>query len=129
MSAKLPMLEPADSAEALAFAGEQLLDQGALDVSSIPLTMKKGRAGIAFTVLCRPRDEERLAQAMLRQTSTNGVRSRCCRKYILSPSIRTVDTAYGPVRLKCASGEGVYREKPEYEDVAAAARRAAPKAG
>ena len=61
---------------------------------------------------------------MLRQTSTNGVRSRCCRKYILSPSIRTVDTAYGPVRLKCASGEGVYREKPEYEDVAAAARRA-----
>ena len=112
------------TAEALAFAGEQLLDQGALDVSSIPLTMKKGRAGIAFTVLCRPRDEERLAQAMLRQTSTNGVRSRCCRKYILSPSIRTVDTAYGPVRLKCASGEGVYREKPEYEDVAAAARRA-----
>ena len=73
------------TAEALAFAGEQLLDQGALDVSSIPLTMKKGRAGIA---------------------------------------IRTVDTAYGPVRLKCASGEGVYREKPEYEDVAAAARRA-----
>lgn len=57
------------TAEALAFAGEQLLDQGALDVSSIPLTMKKGRAGIAFTVLCRPRDEERLAQAMLRQTA------------------------------------------------------------
>lgn len=111
------------TAEALAFAGERLLEQGALDISYAPLTMKKGRPGVSFTVLCRPADEERMAQAILLETSTNGVRARHCNRYILTPSTRTVDTAYGPIRIKCAEGAGIHREKPEYEDVAAAARR------
>ena len=112
------------TAEALAFAGERLLEQGALDISCTPLTMKKGRAGVSFTVLCKPKDEERLAHAILRETNTNGVRSRRCGKYILTPSVKTVETAYGPIRIKCADGEGIHREKPEYDDVAAAARDA-----
>ena len=112
------------TAEALAFAGEQLLAQGALDVSAAPLTMKKGRTGVSFTVLCKPKDEERIAHAILRETNTNGVRSRRCRKFILTPSVKTVDTAYGPMRIKCADGEDIHREKPEYDDVAAAAKAA-----
>lgn len=111
------------TAEALAFAGERLLDLGALDISAAPLTMKKGRLGVAFTVLCSPKDEERMAQAILRETTTNGVRSRRCRKYILLPSLRTVDTPYGPIRVKCADRGELRHEKPEYEDVAAAARK------
>lgn len=62
------------TAEALAFAGEQLLAQGALDVSASPLTMKKGRAGVNYTVLCKPQDETHIANAILRETTTNGVR-------------------------------------------------------
>lgn len=112
------------TAEALAFAGEQLLAQGALDISCAPLTMKKGRAGASFTVLCKPRDEGRIAHAILRETTTNGVRTRRCGKYILTPSVKTVETAYGPIRVKCADGEGIHRKKPEYEDVASAARTA-----
>ena len=112
------------TAEALAFAGERLLAQGALDISCAPLTMKKGRPGVSFTVLCKPMDEERLAHAILRETSTNGVRSRRCGKYILTPSVKTVETAYGPIRVKRADGEGIHRKKPEYDDVAAAARAA-----
>ena len=113
-----------DMKEALAFAGEQLLAQGALDISCAPLTMKKGRAGVSFTVLCKPRDEGRIAHAILRETTTNGVRTRRCGKYILTPSVKTVETAYGPIRVKCADGEGIHRKKPEYEDVASAARTA-----
>ena len=112
------------SAEALAFAGEQLLDQGALDISYTPMTMKKGRPGVAFTVLCNAEDEERLAAAVLRETRTNGVRSRRCRKYILLPSIQTMDTTYGPIRVKCADSADLHHRKPEYGDVAAAARKA-----
>lgn len=111
------------TAEALAFASERLMEQGALDISSAPLTMKKGRAGVAFTVLCKAAHEERMAQAILRETSTNGVRSRRCRKFILTPSIKTSDTSYGPVRIKCADGFGIHREKPEYEDVASVAEK------
>ena len=112
------------TAEALAFAGEQLLAQGALDVSASPLTMKKGRAGVNYTVLCKPQDETRIANAILRETTTNGVRATRCAKYILRPSIRTVDTSYGPVRIKCADSGDIHHEKPEYDDVAAAARTA-----
>ena len=110
------------TAEALAFAGEQLMAQGALDVSVIPMTMKKGRAGIRYTVLCKPKDEERMAAAILRETTTNGVRAARCAKYILRPSIRTADTSYGSVRIKCADSGNIHHEKPEYDDVANIAR-------
>lgn len=112
------------TAEALAFAGEQLLAQGALDVSASPLTMKKGRAGVSYTVLCKPQDETRIANAILRETTTNGVRATRCAKYILRPSIRTANTSYGPIRIKCADSGDIHHEKPEYEDVAAAAKTA-----
>ena len=110
------------TAEALTFAGERLLDAGALDVSTAPITMKKGRAAWALTVLCRPADEERLAKAVLRETSTLGVRVRRCERYVLSPSVRTVETAYGPMSVKVGRGFGIRREKPEYRDVARVAR-------
>lgn len=112
------------TAEALAFAGERLIAQGALDVSTAPLTMKKGRSGVSFTVLCKLRDEERIARAVLRETSTSGVRSRRCKKYILAPSVQRMETVFGPIRVKCADGYGIHRRKPEYEDVAEAAREA-----
>ncbi len=110
------------TAEALAFVGERMMELGALDVSSAPIVMKKGRLGAAFTVLCKAKDEERLAQAILRETTTNGVRSRYCKKYILAPSVRTVETEYGPMKVKVAQGEGICRQKAEYEDAARVAR-------
>lgn len=111
------------TAEALAFSGERLMNIGALDVSYAPITMKKGRAGIAFTVLCRPADEARIAEAVLRETNTNGVRVRRCGKYILRPTLRMIETPYGQMQVKCAGDGRIYREKPEYESVAAAARK------
>ena len=64
-----------------------------------------------------------MAQAILRETTTNGVRSRRCRKYILLPSCKTIDTPYGPIRVKHADRGDLLHEKPEYDDVAAAARK------
>ena len=110
------------TAEALAFAGEQLMAQGALDVSVIPMTMKKGRSGIRYTVLCKPENEADMANAILRETTTNGVRVSRCTKYLLSSSVRTVDTSYGPIRIKCADSSDIHHKKPEYDDVATAAK-------
>ena len=97
---------------------------GALDVSTAPITMKKGRPAAALTVLCRPADEERVARAILLETSTQGVRVHPCRRWTLTPSMRQVETPYGPINLKTAAGWGVEKCKPEYADVAAAAERA-----
>jgi uncharacterized protein (DUF111 family) len=44
-------------------------------------------------------------------------------RYILERTIETVETAYGPVRVKTACGFGVQRRKAEYDDVAALAEQ------
>ena len=108
--------------EALAFAAEQLLAAGALDVYTIPGVMKKGRPGHVLTVLCQVGKEKELAQAVLRHTTTNGLRVRRCEKYFLVPGKTTAQTPWGPVGIKTAEGFGVSHAKPEYEEVAALAR-------
>ena len=108
--------------ESLAFAAARLLEAGALDVYTVPGTMKKGRPGHVLTVLCSPEHTDALARAVLAQTATNGLRVRRCGKYFLEPSIRTVQTPWGPVRIKQAEGFGVRHQKPEFEDVARIAR-------
>ena len=110
------------SPEALAFASARLLELGALDVYTVPGTMKKGRPGHVLTVLCDPEREGELARHILAQTTTNGLRSRRCGKYFLQPGQGQVQTQWGPVRVKLARGYGVSHAKPEYEDVAALAR-------
>lgn len=111
------------SGEALSFACGRLLELGALDVYTTPGVMKKGRPGHVLTVLCSPMDEERLARAVLRETSTNGLRRRTCGKYFMSARIEHADTSVGSVRIKYADGWGSSHVKPEYEDIAAAARK------
>ena len=104
--------------EALAYACSRLLEQGALDVYTVAGTMKKGRPGHVLTVLCRPGDEEKTAQRILAETTTNGLRVRRCGKYFLTPGTEKVLTRWGEVRVKTAEGFGISHAKPEYEDVA-----------
>ena len=110
------------TAEALALACEQLLAAGALDVYTVPGTMKKGRAGQVLTVLCEDKDTVHMAEQVLALTTTNGLRVRRCEKYFLQPSVREVSTAWGQVRVKVAESFGITHAKPEFEDVAAIAR-------
>ena len=110
------------TAEAIGFAQEELLAAGALDVYTTPIGMKKGRPAVLFSCMCRMEDRERLLGLLFRHTTTLGVRENVCRRYTLERGERTVDTPHGPVRLKTASGWGVVRSKPEYEDVARIAR-------
>lgn len=109
--------------EALGFACARLIQEGALDAYTIPGTMKKGRPGHVLTVLCDPRDEEKMARHVLEETTTNGLRARRCTKYFLRPGMKTVQTPWGLVRVKTAEGHGVFHRKPEYEDVAGLAER------
>jgi uncharacterized protein (TIGR00299 family) protein len=108
--------------EAIGFAMEQLLSAGALDVFTTPIGMKKSRPGIMLTVICRPEDKEALLPLIFRHTTTLGVRENRLRRYILDRKTETVQTPYGPVREKIATGYGVERKKYEFEDVARLAR-------
>lgn len=108
----------------LAHAAEQILAAGALDAFVTPTVMKKGRPGHLLTVVARPADRERLADLVLRETPTLGVRSRLDERDELDREVVAVATKYGRVRVKVATANGrALRGWPEYDDCAAAARR------
>ena len=107
--------------EGLSHACSRLLELGALDVYTLPGTMKKGRPGWVLTVLCDASRGQEMAQAVLAQTTTNGVRVRRCSKYFLAPRVDRIETPWGPVRIKRAEGFGLAHSKPEFDDVQALA--------
>ena len=108
--------------EEIGFAMDRLLEGGALDVFTIPIGMKKSRPGVLLTVLCREEKKDALVSLLFAHTSTLGVRQNRCDRYELSRRSEDVETPYGTIRRKIASGYGVERAKYEYEDLARAAR-------
>ena len=109
--------------EQLGFAMERLFEAGALDVWHTPIQMKKNRPGVLLSALGPAALESRLAEVFLRDTPTLGVRVRPVGRYVADRDIVTVETEYGPMRVKRKLlGGQVVSAAPEYEDVAAAAR-------
>lgn len=108
--------------EDIGFAMEQLLENGALDVFTTPIGMKKNRPGCLLTVLCQPWQRNTMVQLLFRSTTTLGIRETAHRRYTLTRHTETVETPYGPVRCKVSQGSGITRRKPEYEDLARIAR-------
>jgi hypothetical protein len=105
------------SPQVLAYAMERLLAEGALDVFSVPVQMKKSRPGALLTVLAKMEDANRLTKLIFAETTTLGVRRREEQRQTLSRRWETVDTTWGPVRIKIANMNGtVSNYAPEYED-------------
>jgi len=105
------------SPQVLAYAMERLLAEGALDVFSVPVQMKKSRSGALLTVLAKMEDANRLTRTIFAETTTLGVRRREEQRQTLTRRWETVDTPWGPVRIKIANMNGsVSNYAPEYED-------------
>ncbi len=105
------------SPQVLAYAMERLLAEGALDVFSIPVQMKKNRPGALLTVLAKKEDANRLARLIFAETTTLGIRRREEQRQTLTRRWETVDTTWGPVRMKIANMNGsISNYAPEYED-------------
>ena len=74
-------------------------------------------------MICLPQDADRLAAVMMQHTTTLGIRRQDLSRYTLERSVETVETSFGPVRVKTATGMGVHRRKAEYDDLATLAER------
>ena len=110
------------SPQVLAYAMERLLAEGALDVFSAPVQMKKNRPAALLTVLAKAEDADRLAKLIFSETTTLGVRRREEQRQTLSRRWESVQTNWGPVRIKIASMNGtISNYAPEYEDCRALA--------
>ena len=101
---------------------DQLLAKGARDVYATPVLMKKGRPGHVLSVLADLADLDALATTILQETTTIGLRHYPVKRRLLAREIRTVDTPFGPIRVKFSYLDGRRRAAPEYEDCARLAR-------
>lgn len=110
--------------EAIGYASELLLEEGALDVYTVPIQMKKSRPAVMLCCLCHASQRDKLTQLMLRHTTTWGVRASVMDRSVLTTRMVPVKTKYGVVRVKQGTGYGVKKCKVEYVDMAAAAAQA-----
>jgi len=98
---------------------------GAVDVWTTPAQMKHGRPGFVLSALARPAEESAVAEAVLRETSSLGVRIAHLQRWELEREWRTVDVDGEPVRVKVGRLDGrVVNLSPEHADCEQAARRA-----
>lgn len=110
------------SAEEIGFAVDTLFENGALDVYTTSVHMKKNRPGILFTCMCKMQDVDKMRKLMFTHLTTLGIRENRSVRYSLHRYVEVLETPYGKVRKKVSEGYGVHREKLEYEDLACIAK-------
>ena len=103
---------------------EALFAAGALDVQVWAAQMKKGRVGFRIEVTVAPAEADQAVAALFRHSTTAGIRRHVAERVTLARREVEVTSADGfAVRVKVLEGPDGPRVKPEYEDVAAVARR------
>jgi len=109
--------------EILGRAAERLMAQGARDVTITPVYMKKNRPGHVVTVIAKKDDAEDLAQVLIAETGTLGVREVPVNRHISPRTSRTIQLRIGgkthQVGVKIAEDRQgrVVGFKVEYEDL------------
>jgi uncharacterized protein (TIGR00299 family) protein len=95
---------------------ERLRAAGALDVTILPIQMKKGRPGVLVSVQAMPADADKLESILFRETPTLGVRRMPVIRTVLARERHEVETTWGRVEGKIAYlPVGSPRFTPEYE--------------
>jgi hypothetical protein len=103
--------------EIYSYLSECLFNAGALDVSLIPIYMKKNRPGTLVTVLSSEEIAESLIDILFSETTTLGTRKYIVNRYSVERHITQVTTPYGTVNVKFSKkGDKSWNYTPEYED-------------
>jgi len=102
---------------AIAALVEDLMADGALDVTVTPVVMKKGRPGHLVSVMSSPELVARLSDALLRRSTTLGLRMTPAQRVIAARRVVEVKTRFGALRVKVKElGGRPVDVAPEYED-------------
>ncbi len=109
--------------ELIAIAFDKLLENGALDVFSSPIQMKKQRSGILLSVICEVRNVDVMKQIIFQETTTFGIREYIVNRTVLNRRFEKVVTEYGEVSVKIGSlGDNDITKSPEISDCAKLAK-------
>jgi len=102
---------------------EDVLAAGALDVTCTPVTMKKQRPGLVFSVLIQPILREKMIDLIFRGSTTFGIREYPVFRTKLARRFESVDTPYGLVKVKIGTWHGSdITRSPEISDCQRIAR-------
>lgn len=104
------------SPEGFPYLYDRLFAMGALDVSLLPIQMKKGRPGFLLQVLSSPAHAWELKRTILSETTAIGLRYRQESRWTLPRETGRIATQWGPLQVKKVEtpcGAVLY---PEYED-------------
>lgn len=102
-----------------------LWEAGAMDVSLVPIQMKKNRPATMLKVLTSPDRLAAVQKAIFRETTSIGLRVYPVEKYMLPYELITVTGSWGPQRARVKTarlGEEILNLAPEYEDCRQIAR-------
>lgn len=104
--------------EVVGSATQTLLDEGALDVWTTPIQMKKQRPGVMLSVLAAPEDAQAMARRLLQLTGSFGVRFRDWDRLVLDRQHVTAATRFGDVPIKLGRLDGrLVTAQPEFDAV------------
>jgi uncharacterized protein (TIGR00299 family) protein len=96
---------------------EKMLKMGVMDVFLIPIQMKKNRPATLLTVLCSPGMVGQIADFLVTETTTIGLRWRIDSRLKAVREIKEIETPYGVIKFKVAkTGNRTVNVSPEYED-------------
>jgi pyridinium-3,5-bisthiocarboxylic acid mononucleotide nickel chelatase len=109
--------------EIVGYTTDKLLEEGAKDVSIIPILTKKNRPGQIIKVIADPKDVSNLSKILAKETGTLGVRVYFCMRHLVNREIIAVNVSMGgnsqTVKVKVAKNSDgtILSIKPEFEDL------------
>lgn len=106
------------SGEDISFACDQLWHNGAVDVWTTPIQMKKSHPGQMLCCICRPERANHLAKVLLKHTTAWNVRKTACDRYCMTATLESANTLYGPVTVRKGHGYGITKQKPDFSSLA-----------
>ncbi len=103
---------------------QSLFTAGAVDVYLTPIVMKKSRPAYCLTALCPADAKDRVAEEILNQSTTIGLRIFAFDKRVLPREQVDVTTSLGNIRVKrVTQPDGRVRWKSEHDDIVSAASK------
>lgn len=104
------------SSEIYSYLFEKIMDEGALDVFTESIFMKKNRPAYKISILTKEEDLNKFIELLLTETSTFGVRYKEYNRAKLDRKFIEIDTYYGKIKIKLGYYNGkLIKAKPEYE--------------
>jgi uncharacterized protein (TIGR00299 family) protein len=111
--------------ELAAHALSVILAAGAVDAWATPIIMKKGRPALTLSAIASATNADDVKRAMLRETSSIGVRYATVGRIERPRRMLEVSTRFGAIAVKVSEGPfGPAQIKPEFDACARAAERA-----